>query len=76
MRNTIGIATLGALVLGWGLFTATGDDVEDGAIAAVCASVSGSTFALGTTTVSCTVTDSLGSTAPCGASYTLVNGEV
>jgi hypothetical protein len=44
-------------------FTATGNDVEDGAIAAVCAPASGTTFALGTTTVNCTVTDSAGATA-------------
>jgi len=45
------------------VFTATGDDVEDGPIAPVCAPVSGATFPLGTTSVSCTVTDSAGATA-------------
>jgi PKD repeat protein len=44
-------------------FTAAGSDVEDGAIAAVCTPPSGSTFAVGTTTVNCTVTDSRGATA-------------
>jgi hypothetical protein len=44
-------------------FTAAGNDVEDGPIAAVCTPASGSTFAVGTTTVSCTVTDSRGATA-------------
>jgi hypothetical protein len=40
------------------VFTATGTDVEDGVIPAVCAPASGSRFAIGTTTVACTVTDS------------------
>jgi chitodextrinase len=44
-------------------FTATGTDPEDGSIAAVCTPASGSTFAIGTTTVNCTVTDSDGATA-------------
>lgn len=44
-------------------FDATGNDIEDGAIAASCSAVSGSTFALGNTTVTCTVTDSAGEAA-------------
>jgi hypothetical protein len=44
-------------------FTAIGSDLEDGAIPAVCTPASGSTFAVGTTTVNCTVTDSRGATA-------------
>ncbi len=44
-------------------FTANGNDAEDGVIAVVCAPVSGSTFPVGTTTVSCMVTDSDGATA-------------
>jgi CSLREA domain-containing protein len=43
-------------------FTANGNDAEDGPIVAVCAPASGSTFPLGATTVSCTVTDSDGAT--------------
>ena len=38
-------------------FTAAGDDLEDGTLSAVCSPVSGSTFPVGSTTVSCTVTD-------------------
>jgi hypothetical protein len=44
-------------------FTAAGNDLEDGSIAALCAPASGSTFPLGTTTVNCTVTDAHGATA-------------
>ncbi len=44
-------------------FTASGNDVEQGTIAAVCTPASGSTFPVGTTTVNCTVTDSGGLTA-------------
>jgi hypothetical protein len=44
-------------------YTATGDDAQDGALPAVCDIPSGSTFALGNTTVTCTVTDSGGLTA-------------
>ncbi|HTK16568.1 MAG TPA: HYR domain-containing protein [Acidimicrobiia bacterium] len=39
-------------------YTATASDVVDGAITPSCAPSSGSTFALGTTSVSCTATDS------------------
>jgi len=41
-------------------YAAAGSDVEDGTIAAVCAPASGSTFQLGTTSVTCTVTDNAG----------------
>jgi len=44
-------------------FTASGSDVEDGAIPAVCGPASGSTFPIATTTVNCTVTDSKGASA-------------
>lgn len=44
-------------------YSANGDDVEQGTIPAVCSPVSGSTFALGVTTVFCTVTDVAGATA-------------
>ncbi len=54
-------------------FTATGNDVEDGALDAVCTSASGSPFALGTTTVTCTVTDSAGATATGTFAVTVVD---
>jgi hypothetical protein len=41
-------------------FTATATDLVDGAITPVCTPPSGSTFALGATTVSCTATDAAG----------------
>ncbi|MBI2927622.1 MAG: HYR domain-containing protein, partial [Verrucomicrobia bacterium] len=44
-------------------FTATATDIVDGSAAVTCAPASGSTFALGTTTVSCTTTDLHGNTA-------------
>src|SRR5207302_5862940 len=44
-------------------FTAEGHDVEDGTIAANCTPASGSTFAIGTTRVNCTVTDVASATA-------------
>jgi hypothetical protein len=50
-------------------FSATGQDVEDGPIAAVCSPASGSAFALGTTPVVCTVTDVAGASA--GGSFTV-----
>ena len=39
-------------------FTATATDVEDGALVPVCTPASGSTFAIGTSTVTCTAVDS------------------
>ena len=54
-------------------FTATGGDVEDSSIPAVCAPVSGSTFPITTTTVNCTVTDSLGATATGSFTVTVTN---
>ncbi|WP_221089569.1 PxKF domain-containing protein [Deinococcus aquaedulcis] len=44
-------------------FSAGAADAEDGALTPVCTPASGSTFALGTTTVMCTVTDSGGLSA-------------
>ena len=41
-------------------YVASGNDAEDGPIAPVCTPVSGSTFAIGTTSVTCTVTDVTG----------------
>ena len=54
-------------------FTAAGNDIEDGAIAAVCAPASGSTFAIGATTVNCTVTDNGGLTASGSFTVTVTN---
>ena len=44
-------------------FTATATDLVDGDVAVICTPASGSTFALGTTTVNCTATDAAGNTA-------------
>jgi hypothetical protein len=43
-------------------YTASANDAEDGALTPTCTPVSGSTFALGTTTVNCSVTDNDGAT--------------
>jgi hypothetical protein len=44
-------------------YTATATDIVDGALTPTCAPASGSTFAIGTTTVSCSVTDAHGNTS-------------
>jgi HYR domain-containing protein len=44
-------------------YTATAADLVDGPVAAVCARPSGSTFPIGTTTVSCSATDTRGNKA-------------
>jgi hypothetical protein len=44
-------------------FSAPGSDIEDGSLTADCQVRSAETFPLGTTTIACTVTDSLGLTA-------------
>ena len=44
-------------------YTATASDIVDGALTPTCAPASGSTFAIGTTTVTCSVTDSHGNTS-------------
>ena len=54
-------------------FTAFGSDVEDGPIPAVCAPLSGATFPLGATTVTCTVTDTAGATATGSFTVTVVD---
>ena len=41
-------------------YSASASDAVDGAVAATCSPASGSTFALGTTTVTCTATDKAG----------------
>jgi hypothetical protein len=43
-------------------YTATANDVVDGTVTPSCSTPSGATFAIGTTTVSCTATDSNGNT--------------
>jgi len=45
-------------------YSPTATDAVSGTVAAVCTPKSGSTFALGTTTVSCTATDTAGNTSP------------
>ncbi|MFA5910531.1 MAG: HYR domain-containing protein [Vicinamibacterales bacterium] len=54
-------------------FTAAGSDIEDGALLAVCEPASGTTFAIGTTTVACTVTDTGGLTATGSFTVTVTN---
>ncbi len=54
-------------------FTAEGNDLEEGTLQAVCAPASGSTFPLGATTVSCTVTDVAQATAT--GSFTVTVGD-
>ncbi len=44
-------------------FTATAEDLVDGPVSPVCTPASGATFALGSTTVSCTATDAAGNAA-------------
>ncbi|MDE1876827.1 MAG: HYR domain-containing protein, partial [Thaumarchaeota archaeon] len=44
-------------------YTSTGNDNPDGPITPVCTPSSGSTFALGSTTINCAVTDKAGNTA-------------
>jgi hypothetical protein len=53
-------------------FVATGTDVEDGSLAAVCVPASGSTFPIGTTAVTCTVTDAGGLTATGSFTVTVI----
>ena len=43
-------------------FSVSATDETDGAVAASCSAVSGATFAIGTTTVSCSATDAAGNT--------------
>jgi hypothetical protein len=44
-------------------YTATGEDAVDGSVTPLCTPASGSTFPLGTTTVTCSATDKAGNTA-------------
>ncbi len=54
-------------------FTATAVDAVSGAVAVTCTPASGSTFPLGTTTVTCTATDAAGNTA--AGSFTVTVGD-
>ena len=44
-------------------YTATASDIVDVSVAVTCSTVSGSSLALGTLTVSCSATDAAGNTA-------------
>jgi hypothetical protein len=55
------------------LFGASATDVVDGAIAPDCDRVSGDTFPLGTTTISCSATDAAGNTASGSFDITVVD---
>ena len=52
-------------------YTASATDLVDGPVAINCSPVSGSTFALGTTLVNCSATDSAGNTASASFSVTV-----
>ena len=54
-------------------FSATGNDAQEGSLTPSCTPPSGSTFAIGTTTVSCTVTDAGGLTATDTFTVTVTN---
>jgi uncharacterized repeat protein (TIGR01451 family) len=57
--TTTATSSAGAVVS----YTATANDLVDGAVPVSCAPASGSTFAVGTTTVNCSASDSRGNTA-------------
>jgi hypothetical protein len=52
-------------------FSASGNDIEDGPKTALCSPASGSTFPIGTTPVSCTVTDVANASASAGFTVTV-----
>ena len=54
-------------------FTASASDGIDGSLAATCTPASGSVFPIGTTTVSCSATDSSGATGSASFSVTVVD---
>lgn len=56
-------------------YVATATDVVDGEIEPVCEPASGSTFALGTTTVICTATDTAGNTASASFEVNVIEGQ-
>jgi hypothetical protein len=55
-------------------FTVTATDLVDGNVATACTPASGSTFALGTTTVNCSATDAHGNTGHGSFTVTVVDG--
>ncbi|MEH0573809.1 HYR domain-containing protein [Streptomyces sp. B21-108] len=54
-------------------YTATAQDLVDGPVAVTCTPLSGSTFPVGTTTVTCTATDAAGNTGTDTAVFTVVD---
>ncbi len=70
--NTATTAGACSTVVTWADPVATDDC---GAVTTVCDPPSGSTFQLGTTTVTCTTTDGVGNTAICSFDVTVVDGE-
>lgn len=54
-------------------FTATAEDLVDGALTPVCVPASGSTLPLGVTTVTCTATDAAGNTGSSSFAVTVVD---
>jgi hypothetical protein len=55
-------------------FTVSASDLVDGSVAVTCTPASGSTFPLGTTTVSCSATDKAGNTASATFNVTVTGG--
>lgn len=53
------------------IFAASGNDAEDGVLAASCSTASGATFSFGTTPVTCTVTDAVGVSASASFNVTV-----
>jgi hypothetical protein len=56
-------------------FAASATDIVDGSVTATCAPASGSTFAVGTTTVTCSATDSRGNTSSGSFSVTVTRDD-
>ncbi|MFG2134625.1 HYR domain-containing protein [Streptomyces sp. NPDC048751] len=54
-------------------YTATAEDLVDGPVSVTCTPVSGSTFPVGETTVTCTATDAAGNTGTDTAVFTVVD---
>ncbi|MBI4311130.1 MAG: HYR domain-containing protein, partial [Chloroflexi bacterium] len=54
-------------------FTSSASDIVDGPLAATCTHASGSTFAIGTTAVTCSATDTRGNTASASFSVTVAD---
>jgi hypothetical protein len=55
-------------------YNASASDIVDGSVVASCSPASGSVFAIGTTTVSCTSTDAHGNTSPASTFTVRVKG--